>query len=77
MTCSLKDLPRKTPAQVIGLEGDPLLTQCLMDMGIQNNIFIKVIRKLFFGSNYIVDVGGERLVLRKKEAQCLRVTTSF
>ena len=77
MTCSLKDLPEKVQARVIGLQGESFTTQYLMDMGIRNNIVIKVIRKLFFGSNYIVEVGNEHLVLRKHIAKCLKVTTSF
>ncbi len=75
MTCSLKDLPKKVSARVIDLQGES--TQYLMDMGIRNNIIIKIIEKLFFGSNYIIEVGNEQLVLRKKEAQCLIVTTSI
>ena len=77
MTCSLKDLPEKVQARVIDLQGESFTNQYLMDMGIRNNIIIKVIRKLFFGSNYIVEVGNEHLVLRKHIAQCLKVTTSF
>ena len=75
MTCNLKDLPEKVNAKVIALNGES--TQRLMDMGIRSNIIIKIIGKLFFGSNYIIEVGNEHLVLRKKEAQCLKVTTSF
>ena len=77
MTCNLKDLPGKVQARVIGLQCEPALTQCLMDMGIRNNIIVRVISRLFFGSNYIIEVGNEHLVLRKHEAQCLKVTTSF
>ena len=77
MTCSLKDLPKKVQARVIELQGEPSLTQYLMDMGIRNNIIVKIIGKLFFGNNYIIEVGNEHLVLRKHEAQCLKVTTSF
>ena len=77
MTCNLKDLPEKTLAQITNIKGQSHIIQYLMSMGLCHATFIKVIRKLFFGSNYIVDVGGEHLVLRKKEAQCLRVTTSF
>ena len=76
MTCSLKDLPKKAQARVLALKGDPFLNQSLMDMGIQSNMLITLIDKLFFGSNYIVEVGHERLVLRKKEAQCLKVSTT-
>ena len=77
MTCSLKDLPEKIQARVVDLKGEPSLIQYLMDMGIRDNIVIKLIGKLFFGSNYIIQIGNEHLVLRKKEAQCLKVTTSF
>ncbi len=77
MTCSLKDLPKKVQARVVDLQGEPFITQYLMDMGIQNNIIIKIIGKLFFGSNYIIEVGNERLVLRKHIAQCLTVSTSL
>ena len=77
MTCSLKNLPKKVKARIIDLQGEPSLTQYFMDMGIQNNIIIRIIGKLFFGSNYIIEVGNEYLVLRKHEAQCLKVTTSF
>ena len=77
MTCSLKDLPKKVPARVVAVQGEPSLVCCLMDMGIRNNILVKIIGKLFFGSNYIVKVGNEHLVLRRREAQCLKVTTSF
>ena len=76
MTCNLKDLPTKSPARIINMHGDPHIIQCLMNLGIRNSIFIKVVGKLFFGSNYIIEVLGERLVLRKHEAQCLQVTTS-
>ena len=75
MTCSLKDLPKKVQARVLALKGEPFLNQSLMDMGIQSNMLITLIDKLFFGSNYIVEVGNERLVLRKQEAQCLKVCT--
>jgi len=75
MTCSLKDLPKRKTARVIGLKGDAV--QSLMDMGIRNNTIVKMISKLFFGNNYIVEVGNEHFVLRKHEAQCLKVTTSF
>lgn len=77
MTCSLKDLPGKVQARVIDLQGGPFLIQYFMDMGIRNNIIIKIVGRLFFGSNYIIEVGNEHLVLRKHEAQCLKVTTSF
>jgi Fe2+ transport system protein FeoA len=77
MTCSLKDLPEKVRARVVNLQAEPSLIQYFMDMGIQNNIVVRVIGKLFFSSNYIIEVGNERLVLRKNEAQCLKVTTSF
>ena len=77
MTCSLKDLPEKIRARVVNLQAEPSLIQYFMDMGIRNNIIIKVIGKLFFSSNYIIEVGNEHLVLRKHEAQCLKVTTSF
>ena len=76
MTCSLKDLPKKVQARVLALKGDPGLNQSLMDMGIQNNVLITLIDKLFFGSNYIVEVGRERLVLRQQEAKCLKVSTA-
>ncbi len=76
MTCSLKDLPKKASARVLSLRGGPFLNQHLMDMGIQSNIIITLIDKLFFDSNYIVEVGNERLVLRKQTAQCLQVTTT-
>ena len=76
MTCSLKDLPKKGRARVLALQGGPFLNQHLMDMGIQSNIIITLIDKLFFDSNYIVEVGNERLVLRKQTAQCLQVTTT-
>ena len=75
MTCRLKDLPEKMQARVVNMEGDHILIQYLMDMGIRNNIVVKMIGKLFFGSNYIIEIGNEYLVLRKKEAQCLKVTT--
>ena len=75
MTCSLRNLPEKTKARVVVLDGESHIVQQLMGMGVRNNIFIKMIRKLFFGNNYIVEVGNEHLVLRKHEAQCLRVTT--
>ena len=75
MTCRLKDLPEKMQARVVNMEGDHILIQCLMDMGIRNNSVVKMIGKLFFGSNYIIEIGNEYLVLRKKEAQCLKVTT--
>ncbi len=75
MTCNLKDLPEKVNAKVIALNGESV--QRLMDMGIRSNIIIRIIGKLFFGSNYIIEIGNEHLVLRKKEAQCLKVTTSF
>ena len=75
MTCNLKDLPEKVNAKVIALNGES--AQRLMDMGIRSNIIIRIIGKLFFGSNYIIEIGNEHLVLRKKEAQCLKVTTSF
>ena len=77
MTCSLKDLPEHVSARVIGLTGDTPSIQCLMGMGVHNNILIRVIKKLFFGSNYIVEIDNEHLVLRKHEAQCLKVTTSY
>ena len=77
MTCSLKDLPERVRARVVNLQAEPSLIQYFMDMGIQNNIVVRVIGKLFFSSNYIIEVGNERLVLRKNEAQCLKVTTSF
>ena len=75
MTCRLKDLPEKMQARVVNMEGDHALVRYLMDMGIRNNIVVKMIGKLFFGSNYIIEIGNEYLVLRKKEAQCLKVTT--
>ncbi len=75
MTCNLKDLPAKTPARITNIKGEPHIIQRLMSMGIRNRIFIQVIRRLFFGSNYVVEVGDEQLVLRKQDAQCLRVTT--
>lgn len=75
MTCRLKDLPEKMQARVVNMEGDHTLVQYLMDMGIRNNIVVKMIGKLFFGSNYIIEIGNEYLVLRKKEAQCLKVTS--
>ena len=77
MTCLLKDLPEELPARVLDLKGEPSLTQKLMDMGIRNNIVIKIISRLFFGSNYIVQVGNEHLVLRKRTVECLKVTTSL
>ncbi len=77
MTCNLKDLPERVQARVINLQAEPSLVQYFMDMGIRNNIIVRVIGKLFFSSNYIIEVGNERLVLRKHEAQCLKVTTSF
>lgn len=77
MTCSLKDLPKQVQARVISLPGERCFTQYLMDMGIRNNIIIKVIGRLFFGSNYIIEVGNERLVLRKHLAQHLKVSTSL
>ena len=76
MTCSLKDLPAKAKARVVAMDGEQHIIQQLLGMGLRNNIFIKITRKLFFGSNYIVEVGNEHFVLRKHEAQCLRVTTS-
>ena len=39
MTCNLKDLPEKTKARVVDLQGEPLLTQYLMDMGICDNYY--------------------------------------
>lgn len=77
MTCSLKDLPERVRARVVNLPAEPSLIQYFMEMGIQNNIVVRVIGKLFFSSNYIIEVENERLVLRKNEAQCLKVTTSF
>ena len=76
MTCRLKDLPKKIQARVLALKGEPALNQSLMDMGIQSDMRVTLIGKLFFGSNYIVEVGNERLVLRKQEAQCLKVRTT-
>ena len=75
MTCNLKDLPEKIPARITDIKGERHIIQCLMNIGIRNTLFIKVIGKLFFGSNYIIEVAGECLVLRKHEAQCLQVTT--
>ena len=77
MTCNLKDLPEHVSARVIDLKGDTPSIQCLMGMGVRNNILIRVVKKLFFGSNYVVEVDNEHLVLRKHEAQCLKVTTSY
>lgn len=77
MTCSLKDLPEKVRARVVNLQAEPFLIQYFMDLGIRHNVIVKVIRRLFFSSNYIIEIGDERLVLRKNEAQCLKVTTSF
>ena len=48
-----------------------------MGMGVRSNILIRVIKKLFFGSNYIIEIDNEQMVLRKHEAQCLKVTTSY
>ena len=76
MTCRLKDLPKKAQARVLALKGEPALNQALMDLGIQSNMWITLIDKLFFGSNYIVEVGNDRLVLRKHTAQCLTVCTT-
>ncbi len=75
MTCNLKDLPEKTLAQITNINGQSHIIQYLMSMGLCHATFIKVIRKLFFSSNYVIEVGDERLVLRKQEAQCLQVTT--
>ncbi len=77
MTCSLKDLPEHVSARVIELTGDTPSIQCLMGMGVRSNILIRVIKKLFFGSNYIIEIDNEQMVLRKHEAQCLKVTTSY
>ncbi len=77
MTCSLKDLPKRVKAQVIDLPEESHFTRYLMDMGIRNNSAIKVIGRLFFGSNYIIEVGNERLVLRKQIAQYLKVSASL
>lgn len=77
MTCSLKDLPEKTPARVVDFQGESSLNQEMMEIGIRHNIIIQIISKMFFGHNYIIQVGNEQLVLRKHLAQCLKVTTSF
>ena len=77
MTCNLKDLPEEVHARVIGLTGDTSSIQYLMGMGLHNNILIRIVKRLFFGSNYVVEVDNEQIVLRKHEVQCLKVTTSY
>jgi len=77
MTCSLEDLPKGTLARVTDLKGEKHDIQHLMGMGIRNHTLVKMIRKLFFGRNYVVAIGDEYLVLRRHESQCLKVTTSF
>ena len=75
MTCSLKDLPEKVPARVVDLGGESHTTRHLMDLGLRSRAFVTLVRRLFFGNNYIIEVGDEHLVLRKSEAKCLKVTT--
>ena len=76
MTCSLKDLPEKTLARVVDFTGATSSIQRLMGRGLRQNTLVQLIRKLFFGSNYVIEVNNEQLVLSKHEAQCLKVTTS-
>ncbi len=75
MTCNLKDLPEKTKAHVIGMEGECHIIQSLLDMGVHKDTFVRIVRRLFFSSNYVVEVGEEYIVLREREAKCLLVST--
>ena len=76
MTCNIKNLPEQVSARVIKMDGDTHLVNNLLAMGFRNNVFVKVIRRLFFGENVVLELGDEHIVIRKREATCLIVSTS-
>ena len=75
MTCTLKDLPERVSARLIDFTGPAGRVHHLMSMGLSSHIPLRIVRKLFFGNTYVIDAGGEQMVLRKQDAECLRVST--
>ena len=76
MTCNIKDLPERVTARVVKMDGDKHLINGLLAMGLCDNVLVKVIRRLFFGENVVLEVGDEHIVIGKQGATCLTVKTS-
>ena len=77
MTCNIKDLQNQIEARVVKMNGDSHLVNDLLAMGLHSNVLVKVIRRLFFGENVVLKVGDEHIVIGKREAKCLTVSTSY
>ncbi len=69
----LSQLPSRTLAEVIDVEGEPSFSYRLRDLGIFSGIQIKVLAGLPFSGPLIVQAGGATFALRRGDAQCIQV----
>ena len=70
---SVSELKKEQFGRIICFQGHETLACRLMEMGLYVNDEVQLVDTLFFGRNLIIISKSGKYVLRKKEADCIKV----
>jgi Fe2+ transport system protein FeoA len=69
----LSELSNDVPARVLRLQGDPLVRERLVELGLSPGQVIRILRRAPLGDPLVVAVRGACLGIRRDEASCVLV----
>ena len=73
MSISILSLPKGQPAALDALEGEAMLTERLLDMGLHPGVEVELVERMPFRGPVIVRAEASIFALREEEAQCLKI----
>lgn len=59
--------------RIVGVQGDPLIVERLLEMGFAPGEVVNIRNQMMFSGPFIIEVQGTAVALRQEEAMCVQV----